>query len=178
MKVDLVPGVTPVALGSVEQTAAELTRLITECRGTADDSRVRAAAREAAEIAHGASARLVAVLRHATADPALLLGVLAMTSTPVPRSGSLRDLIESSSDIREIVEGRTPKGYPVVFVERIVSAERLGASEPFDCQLQATVADPDHPRVAVFTLSSATGRGWLGLSTMFGRLVRSVDFHD
>lgn len=178
MKVDLVPGVTPVALGSVEQTTAELTRLITECRGIDDDSGVRVAAREAAEIAHGALAGLVAVLRHAAADPALLLGVLATTSTTLPRNGSLRDQIESSSDIREIVEGRTPLGCPVVFVERIASAERMGAGEPFDCQLQATVADPDHPRMAVFTLSSATGRGWLELSAMFGRLVRSVDFHD
>lgn len=177
MKVDLVAGITPVALDSVEQTAAELTRLITECRGT-DDFGVHVAAREAAEIAHHASAGLVAVLRHATADPALLLGVLAATNAPLPQDGRLRDRVESGSDIREVVAGRTPLGYPVVFAERVVSAERLRVGEPFDCQLQATVADPDHPRMAVFTLSSATGRGWLALSAMFGRLVASVDFRD
>lgn len=173
MKVDLVAGVTPVPLGSVDATAAELTRLITECRGGEPDLGVPVAAREAAEIVHRASAGLVAVVRQPKADPALLVGVLAATAAPLVELP-----VESDPDIRETVAGRTPLGYPVVFAERIVSAERLKAGEPFDCQLQAVVSDPDRARLAVFTLSSTTGRGWLAVSAVFGRLVATTDFRD
>jgi hypothetical protein len=173
VKVDLVAGVTPVPLGSVDATAAELTRLITECRGGDADLGVPVAAREAAEIVHRASAGLVAVVRQPKADPALLVGVLAATAAALVELS-----VESDMDIRETVEGRTPLGYPVTFAERVVSAERLKAGEPFDCQLQAVVADPDRPRLAVFTLSSTTGRGWLAVSAVFGRLVASTDFRD
>jgi hypothetical protein len=177
VKVDLVAGVTPVPLGSVEGTAAELTRLITECRGGEPDLGVPVAAREAAEIVHRASAGLVAVVRQPRADPALLVGVLAATAAPL---AGLADQVtaESDVDVRETVESRTPLGYPVLFAERVVAAERLKAGEPFDCQLQAVVADPDRPRLAVFTLSSSTGRGWLAVSAVFGRLVASTDFRD
>jgi hypothetical protein len=178
VKVDLVAGITPVALGSVERTADELARLITEGRGadTGLDRGVHVSAREAAEIAHRASAGLLAVVRHPAADPALLLGVL-VAGRP---DGALADGLAAASDpdVREVVQGRTPLGYPVVFVERVVSADQLRAGEPFDCQLQAAVADPGGARTAVFTLSSTTGRGWLGLSALFGRLVSSVDFRD
>ncbi|HEX3650685.1 MAG TPA: hypothetical protein VHV49_19850 [Pseudonocardiaceae bacterium] len=175
MKVDLVAGVTPVPIGSVADTAAALTRLITECRGETDLG-VPVAAREAAEIVHRASAGLVAVVRQPKADPALLVGVLAATAAPLAGLADATD--QSDVDIRETVAGRTPLGYPVVFAERVVSAERLKAGEPFDCQLQAVVADPDRPRLAVFTLSSTTGRGWLAVSAVFGRLVASIDFRD
>jgi hypothetical protein len=115
------------------------------------------------------------VVRCPAADPALLLGVL----TTGAATGGLRDAVaaESGSDVREVVEGRTRTGYPVVLAERVASAERLRAGEPFDCQLQAAVAD-EWGRLAVFTLSSTTGRGWLALSAVFGRLVSSVDFRD
>lgn len=182
MKIALIAGVTPVSLGSVEQTAAELTELITACRNTGDTSDFGApvSAREVAEIAHRSSAGLVAVVQHPSADPALLLGVLVATGTPVSGddTAELRAHLakESSSDIREVVEGRSPLGYPAVFAERIVTAAQLHAGEPFDCQLQAAVADPHRPRVAVFTLTSGTGRGWPALSAMFGRLIASVDF--
>jgi len=78
--------------------------------------------------------------------------------------------------VREVVEGHSPLGYPVVFAERVVTEAQLRAGEPFDCQLQAAVTDPAGGRMAVFTLSSSTGRGWLELSGVFGRLVASVDF--
>jgi hypothetical protein len=52
----------------------------------------------------------------------------------------------------------------------------MRVGEPFDCQMQAVVADLARPRIAVFTLSSTTGRGWLELSALFGRLVASVAF--
>jgi hypothetical protein len=175
VKVDLVAGVTPVSLGSIEQTAAELTDLIKVCRGTEHDLDVHVSARETAEIAHAAAAGLLAVVRCPAADPALLLGVL----TTAAATGRLRDAVAagSGSDVREVVEARTRNGYPVVMVERIVSAEQLRAGEPFDCQLQAAVAD-ERGGLAVFTLSSTTGRGWLELSAVFGRLVSSVDFGD
>jgi hypothetical protein len=164
VKVDLVAGITPVSVGSVEQTAHELTELIIACRGA--DPAAAAAARAVAEIAHRASAGLVAVVRHPAADPALLFGVLVAGNA----------LPESGSDIREVVEGHSPLGYPVVFAERVVTEAQLHAGEPFDCQLQAVVRDPAGGRTAVFTLSSSTGRGWLELSGVFGRLVASVDF--
>lgn len=167
MKVELVAGITPVSVGSVEQTAHELTELIAACRGADPDA--AASARAVAEIAHRSSASLVAVVRHPAADPALLLGVLV--------AGSANGIVpEAGSDIREVVEGRSPLGYPVVFAERVVTEAQLRAGEPFDCQLQAVVADPAGQRMAVFTLSSSTGRGWLELSGVFGRLVASVDF--
>jgi hypothetical protein len=176
VKVDLVAGVTPVPVGSVDATARELTELITECRGGEPDPGVPVAAREAAEIVHRASAGLVAVVRQPKADPALLVGVLAATSAPL--AGLAEATEQSDVDIRESVTGRTPLGYPVVFAERVASAATLAAGEPFDCQLQAVVADPHRPRLAVFTLSSTTGRGWLAVSAVFGRLVASTDFRD
>ncbi|HEX3588289.1 MAG TPA: hypothetical protein VHV74_01565 [Pseudonocardiaceae bacterium] len=169
MKVDLVAGVTPVSVGSVEQTAHELAGLI------ADSIGVQAAAWEAASLAHRASAGLLAVVRAPQADPALLMGVLAAGGS---RNGLAEAVAGSGSDVRETVTGRTPLGYQVVFAERVVSPDQLRAGEPFDCQLQAVVADPDRSRLAVFTLSSATGRGWLEVSAAFGAVVASVDFRD
>jgi hypothetical protein len=167
VKVELVAGITPVSVGSVEQTAHELIELIIDCRGA--DPGADAAAREVAEIAHRSSAGLVAVVRHPAADPALLFGVLV--------AGNADGMVaESGSDVRDVVEGRSPLGYPVVFAERVVTEAQLRAGEPFDCQLQAAVTDPAGGRMAVFTLSSSTGRGWLELSGVFGRLVASVDF--
>ena len=173
MKVDLVAGVTPVSVSSVEQTARELAKLIvdTEYAVGAD-----AAAWEAAELAHRAAAGLLAVVRPPKADPALLMGVLAATGGA---QGGLAEVVAGSgADVRETVAGRTPRGYPVVFAERVVAPEQLRAGEPFDCQLQAVVTDPDRPRLAIFTLSSPTGRGWLEVSAAFGSVVASVDFRD
>jgi hypothetical protein len=182
VKVDLVAGLTPVSLGSIDQTTHELTELIRKCRGAdADrDPGVHVAAREVAELAHSATAGIVAVVEHAAADPALLFGVVVATPAPV-RAGDAAQLRahladDGGADLCEVVESRSPKGYPVVFAERIVTAVQLRAGEAFDCQLQAVVADPVRPRIAVFTLSSTTGRGWLELSAVFGRLVASVDF--
>lgn len=183
MRVDLVAGITPVSVGSVEQTAHELTDVLARCRAASagPDLGVHVSAREVAELAHRTAAGLLAVVEHPAADPALLLGVLTATVAPLGQApGELRDHLagESGPDVRELVEGRSTRGYPVVFVERIVTEEQLAAGEPFDCQLQAVVADPAQPRLAVFTLSSTTGRGWLALSGVLGRLVASIDFGD
>lgn len=182
VKVDLVTGVTPVSLVSVEQTARELTELIGKCR-SADvrlDPGSLVSAWEVAEIAHQSAAGLLAVVEHPAADPAMLLGVLVATSRLVD-PGNANELCEyvekqSGSDFREVVHSHSPLGYPVVIVERTFDSTQLRAGTLFDCQLQAVVADVARPRVAVFTLSSTTGRGWLELSRVFGRLIASVDF--
>ncbi|HEX9338586.1 MAG TPA: hypothetical protein VF892_21995, partial [Pseudonocardiaceae bacterium] len=123
---------------------------------------------------------LVAVVEHTSADPALLLGVLVGTAAPLATADAadLRSYLADvgGADIREVVHGRSRRGYPVVFAERVVTADQLRVGVPFDCQLQAVVADPARPRIVVFTLSSPTGRGWLDLSAVFGRLIASVDF--
>jgi hypothetical protein len=168
VKIDLVNGVLPVSVDSVEQTARELADLLADSRDpdVAPDLGAHVSALEAAQIAHRIGAGLVAVVRHPAADPALLTGVLV--------TGASGDM--STSDdaaIREVLHGHTAHGHPVTFVERVAS---LGAL--LDCQLQAVVADPARGRAAVFTLSSPSGRGWLALSTLFGQVVSSVDFRD
>jgi hypothetical protein len=176
VKIDLVNGVQPVSVDSVEQTARELAELLDACRApdATPDLGAHVSALEAAQIAHQIGAGLVALVRHPTADPALLLGVLVTGTT------DSWDGVEATSvsEIREVVHGRTACGHEVTFVERVVSVDQLRAGEPFDCQLQAAVADPQRRRLAVFTLSSPSGRGWLALSTLFGQLVSSVDFRD
>jgi hypothetical protein len=185
VKIDLVTGVTPVSLRSIEQTAEELTQLIQKCRGDAphQDLGTSVAAREVAELAHSTTAGLVAVAEHPAADPAILFGVLVAVPAPIGPDGAaeLRAHLGSGgdgggSDIVEVTEARTPRGYPILFAERVVTPEQLRAGEPFDCQLQAVVADPHQPRIAVFTLSSSTGRGWLELAALFAHLVASTDF--
>jgi hypothetical protein len=166
VKVDLVPGITPVSVRSVDETARELDKLMDN-------------AHEVAEIAHRMAAALVAVVNHPNADPALLFGMVAPTVAPVgpDDAAALRRHLTDVGDIQDVVDGRTPGGCPVVFAERVVTPERLRVGEPFDCQMQAVVADPRRARIAVFTLSSATGRGWLDLSALFGRMVATVAFN-
>lgn len=165
MKIDLVNGVLPVSVDSVEQTARELTDLLRD-PDAAPDLGAHVSALEAAQIAHRIGAGLVAAVRHPTADPALLIGVLVTGTT---------DGMSTSDDlaIREVLHGHTAHGHPVTFIERVASLGQLP-----DCQLQAVVTDPDRRRAAVFTLSSPSGRGWLALSTLFGQVVSSVDFRD
>jgi hypothetical protein len=160
VKIDLVNGVQPVSVDSVEQTARELTDLLRD-PDAAPDLGAHVSALEAAQIAHRIGAGLVAVLRHPTADPALLIGVLVTGTT---------DGMSTSDDsvIREVLHGHTAHGHPVTFIERVAS---IG-------QLLDVVTDPDRRRAAVFTLSSPSGRGWLALSTLFGQVVSSVDFRD
>ena len=73
------------------------------------------------------------------------------------------------SDIREVVRAQTAAGHPVVIAERI-PANLVGA------QLQVLVFDAEQPRMAVFTLHSPTGRGWLELSGLVGRFVSGMRF--
>ncbi len=176
MKIDLVDGITPVSVDSVEQTARELAELLDACRApdATPDLGAHVSALEAAQIAHQIGAGLVALVRHPSADPALLIGVL-VTGTTDSWNGA-----DPSSDreVREVLHGHTAHGHAVTFVERVVGVDQVCAGRPFDCQLQAVVADPTRRRLAVFTLSSPSGRGWLALSTLFGQVVSSVDFRD
>lgn len=184
MRVDLVAGVTPVSLVSVERTSHELTELIDKSR-TGDagcEPTPQRSVWELAEIAHRSKAGLLAVVEHPGADPAIVLAVLVATSRPLDHEDAA-DLHEyagegTGSEFREVIRSRSPRGYPVVIVERTFDPARLGTTAPVECQLQAVVADVKRPRVAVFTLSSPTGRGWLDLSGMFGHLIASVDFTD
>lgn len=177
MRLAAVPGITPVPVQSVEATERALTELLVRTRGpdSAHDPGVGLAARDAAELAHANGAGLVAVVAHPGADPAILVGMVVTADVPLgaDAAGELRDyLADAGPDIRDVTESRTERGYPVVLAERLL----LGGSPPSGCQLQAVVLDPAGRRMAVFTLHSTTGRGWLELAAVLGRLVSSVDF--
>jgi hypothetical protein len=173
-----VEGITPVPVSSVEETERALTELMIEMRGrdSAHDPGVALAARDAAELAHANGAGLVAVLAHPNADPAVLVGMVVTADSPLGPDAAAelgRYLADAGGvDIREVSESRTERGYPVVLAERLL----LAGSPPSGCQLQAVVLDPAGRRMAVFTLHSTTGRGWLELAGVLGRLVSSVDF--
>lgn len=178
MRVAAIPGLRPVQVGPVEQTERALTDLMVELRGrdSAHDPGIAIAARDAAELAHGSGAGLVAVLDHANADPAMLVGMVVTADNPF---GDTADeelaayLAESGgADVREVTRSRTERGYPVVLAERLL----MSGSPPSGCQLQAVVVEPSGRRLAVFTLHSITGRGWLELAAVLGQLVSSVDF--
>ena len=177
MKLAAIPGITPVSTHSVESTERELTKLIIEARGaeSVHDPGIAIAARDAAELAHGNGASLVAVVEHPSADPAVLIGMIVTVDVPLGSSAAeeLRQYLEDAAgaEIREVTEARTERGYPVVIAERI-----LVSNPPSGCQLQAVVLDSSGRRLAVFTLHSMTGRGWLELATLLGRLVSTVDF--
>jgi hypothetical protein len=64
----------------------------------------------------------------------------------------------------------------VVIAERILVDGPSRDAPPAGCQLQAVVIDAPGRRMAVFTLHSTTGRGWLELAGVLGQLVSSVDF--
>jgi hypothetical protein len=159
-----VPGLTTVPTRSVDATAEALTSLIVSARGpeSAHDPGVALAARDAAELAHENGAGLVAVVNHAHADPAILVGAVVTADVPVD---DLRRHLADEDGITEVTTSRTDRGYPVVIAERLLMA---GA------QLQAVVVAGR--RMAVFTLHSPTGRGWLEVAAVLGQLVSSVDF--
>lgn len=168
MRLAPVPGVTPVALGSPERTAAELSAVLHRLKGTRDPG-LEVSAVQAAELAHRHGAGLLAVVEHRDADPALLMaGVVAVDRPTDPGEPAFH---LDGPTIREVTRGETATGYPVVIVERI-PVNGPGA------QLQVVVTDPDHPRIAVFTLHSPTGRGWLEVSGLAGRFVSGVVFDD
>jgi hypothetical protein len=178
VKLAAIPGITPVSMRSVDGTATELTELVVAVRGaeSAHDPGVALAARDAAEMAHANGAGMVAVVEHAQADPGILVGMVVTSDVPLgPDAASeLRAYLEDAggSDIREVTESRTERGYPVVIAERLL----LPGPPTAGCQLQAVVVDPAGRRMGVFTLHSTTGRGWLELATVLGQLVSSVDF--
>jgi len=178
VKLAAIPGITPVSMRSVDGTAQELTELVVSVRGaeSAHDPGVALAARDAAEMAHANGAGLVAVVEHAQADPGILVGMVVTADAPLgPEAATeLRAYLEDAggSDIREVTESRTERGYPVVIAERLL----LPGPPTAGCQLQAVVVDPAGRRMGVFTLHSTTGRGWLELATVLGQLVSSVDF--
>lgn len=182
MKLAAIEGITPVSTHSVESTEHELTKLIIQARGgeAAHDPGIALAARDAAELAHGNGASLVAVVEHPGADPAVLVGMIVTVDAPLGASaaGELRQYLEDAGgpELREITEASTERGYAVVIAERILVDNPLRTGPPSGCQLQTVVLDPNGRRMAVFTLHSMTGRGWLDLATLLGRLVSTVDF--
>ncbi len=178
MKLAAIPGITPVTMQSVEATADALSELVVSVRGpeSAHDPGVALAARDAAEMAHENGAGLVAVVTHAQADPAILVGMVVTADAPLGPDAAeelARYLGDGDdSDIREVTTSQTSRGYPVVIAERLL----LSGPPTAGAQLQAVVVDPSGRRMAVFTLHSTTGRGWLELATVLGQLVSSVDF--
>lgn len=178
MRLAAIPNITPVPVGSVEATERALAELMIEVRGqdSAHDPGIALAARDAAELAHANGAGLVAVVTHAGADPAVLVGMVLTADNPLGAAAAdelSAHLSEAGgADIREVTQSRTERGYPVVLAERLLMA----GSPPSGCQLQAVVIDPAGRRLAVFTLHSTTGRGWLELAAVLGQLVSSVDF--
>jgi hypothetical protein len=166
VKLAAVPGLTPVPTHSVEATAEALAALMVQARGgeAAHDPGVALAARDAAELAHENGPGLVAVLTHAEADPAIVVGNVVTADVPVE---DLHRHLVDEDDIHEVTASETIRGYPVVIAERVLMS---GA------QLQAVVVAPAGRRMAVFTMHSRTGRGWLELAAILGQLVSSVDF--
>jgi len=179
VKLSAIPGVAPVPVGSVDATERALTEAIIGVRGreAEHDPGVAMAARDAAELAHANGAGLVAVVTHAEADPAILVGMVVVSDVPLgpDAAAELRHYLSGGgADIREVTESRTERGYPVVIAERMLVDGPGGQFA--GCQLQAVVIDPLGKRMAVFTLHSTTGRGWLELAGVLGQLVSSVDF--
>lgn len=160
------PGVTPVTLSTPERTAAELLAVLRRLKG-APDPGLEVSATQAAELAHRHGAGLLAVVEHPDADPALLMAGVVPVDRPTDPGEPAFHL--DGPAIREVTRGETATGYPVVIVERI-PVTGPGA------QLQVVVTDPDHPRIAVFTLHSPTGRGWLDVAGVAGRFVSGVEF--
>lgn len=182
VKLAAIQGITPVSMRSVEATEHALTEAIIDVRGpeSAHDPGIALAARDAAELAHANGAGLVAVVTQQHADPAILLGMVVTADVPLGQDAAaeLRHYLADAggADIREVTEARTERGYPVVIAERLVVDGPFRSAPPSGCQLQAVVIDQAGRRMAVFTLHSTTGRGWLELAAVLGRLVSSVDF--
>jgi hypothetical protein len=182
VKLAAIQGVTPVSVQSVEATERALAAAIIQVRGreAEHDPGVALAARDAAELAHANGAGLVAVVTHPDADPAILVGMVVTADVPLgpDAAAELRHYLSDGGgpDIREVTESRTERGYPVVIAERILVEGPSRDAPSAGCQLQAVVIDPLGRRMAVFTLHSTTGRGWLELAGVLGQLVSSVDF--
>jgi hypothetical protein len=178
VKLAAVPGVTPVPMGSVAGTATALTELVVSVRGreSAHDPGIALAAQDAAEMAHANGAGLVAVVTHAEADPAILVGMVVTADVPLgdDAAAELAQYLTTGVDLQEVTTSRTGRGYEVVIAERLL----MSGPPTAGAQLQAVVLDPGGRRMAVFTLHSTTGRGWLELATVLGQLVSSVDFSD
>ncbi|HWO64269.1 MAG TPA: hypothetical protein VNO31_29980 [Umezawaea sp.] len=162
------PGVTPVVLGTPESTAADLLAALRRIKGTRDPG-LEVSATQAAELAHQHGVGLLAVVEHPDADPALLMAGVVPVDRPAD-PGELGLHLDGPA-IREVTKGETSTGYPVVIVERVPATGQ-------GTQLQVVVTDPDHPRIAVFTLHSPTGRGWLDVAGVAGRFVSGVEFSD
>jgi hypothetical protein len=171
VKLAAVPGVSPVSMQSPEHTTRALLELIVAARGAeaARDPGMALAAGDAAELAHATGAGLVALVEHPNADPGVLVGTVVTSDLPPgpDPAGALARRLDDGAEVREVTVAGTARGYPVVIAERL---PQTGA------QLQAVVLDPAGRRMAVFTLHSPTGRGWLELSGVLGELVGSVDF--
>ena len=182
MRLAAIAGVAPVPVQSVEATEQALTAAIIDVRGreAEHDPGVALAARDAAELAHANGAGLVAVVTHAAADPGILVGMVVTSDAPLgpDAAAELRHYLADGGgpDIREVTESRTERGYPVVIAERILVDGPSRDAPPAGCQLQVVVIDSPGRRMAVFTLHSPTGRGWLELAAVLGELVSSVDF--
>ncbi|SES28004.1 hypothetical protein SAMN05216188_13018 [Lentzea xinjiangensis] len=175
MRLTPVRGVIPVPVSSVEATSAELLSVLRRLRGPdgARDPGLEVAATQAAELALRHDAGVVAIVEHPGADPAVLVAGLVAVERALTEEAA-EELCFHLADaggpgIKEMTSGTTGNGYPAVIVER-VPADGVGA------QLQIVVPDPAHPRIAVFTLHSPTGRGWLELSGIAGRFVNGVEF--
>ncbi|WP_197288301.1 hypothetical protein [Nocardia sp. NRRL S-836] len=162
-------------MSSVDATSAELLSLLRRTRGPdrARDPGLEVAATQAAELALRHNASVVAVVEHPGADPAVLVaGLVAVDRvlTPAAAEELCFHLADAGGPgIREMTTATTGTGYAVVIVER-VPVTGVGA------QLQIVVPDPAHPRIAVFTLHSPSGRGWLELAGITGRFVDGVEF--
>lgn len=154
-------------LGSEEETAAELLAVLRRLKGR--DAALALAAEQTAQLAHQHGAGLVAVVEHPQADPALLTAWTMATRVEPTAAAELGRYLSDAGgpDIREVTRTETARGYPVVIVERISIS---GA------QLQVVVVDPTGPRLAVFTLHSVTGRGWVELAALAGRFVSGLEF--
>lgn len=181
MKLAAVRGVTPVSLVSVERTTEDLLDAMVRVRG--EDARrdpgLRVAAVEAAELGHSYQAGLLALVEHPSADPAVLVaGVVPVERALDPASAEeLRyHLADAGPGIREVTHAKTVHGHPVVIAERIALADPARLEPPTGAQLQAVVVDTTAPRIAVFTLHSPTGRGWLELAGVAGQLVATMRF--
>lgn len=184
MRLAAVQGITPVSMRSAEETERALADAIIEVRGreAAHDPGIALAARDAAELAHANGAGLVAVMTHPNADPAILVGMVVTADVPLGQDAAaeLRHYLAGGNgpDIREVTESRTERDYAVVIAERLVVEGPARGTPSAGCQLQVVVIDPPGRRLAVFTLHSSTGRGWLELAGVLGQLVSSVDFED
>ncbi|TCO52959.1 hypothetical protein [Actinocrispum wychmicini] len=164
MKLASIPGITSVSLRSVADTTAELLAAIT--RIAEHDPTLEAAAVQAAEAAHRDRAGLLAVVTHPAADPGILVGGVITASQAEELRNHL--LHASTPELREVTEAKTAKGCSVLIVEPILMA---GA------QLQAVVTDTaPATRATMFTLHSPTGRGWLDLAGVAGRLLSTLEF--